>query len=294
MSTVGAAGRMAGQSCASRRPAGHRRRRRAGRRPGDQPAQRALPDRLHRVERSTVAARRRARPVRHRRPLHHPGRGAGARHRGAGRSGDRRGPGHRRRPWRSGTDRLRVARRHSRRSGGAGEGAGRGGGRGRGPRAGVDPAGRRGPSGDQGRRRDRVAAPRLRRRRPGAGRVGGRGGAAAGAYRARGRPGTGCPHAAAGRGGAVVRDDRRRRCQLGDPAPPARRHRAARRGFPEAGLRRHRRRLPLRHDPHPGARARGRLAARDLRAGRGRRRRPAGRRWRWAPTSSPSTQRPAT
>ena len=96
------------------------------------------------------------------------------------------------------------------------------------------------------------------------------------------------------RRGAVLRDDRGHRRQLGDPAPPARRHRAARRRLPQAGLRRDRRRLPLRHDPHPRARARRGLAAGDLRAGRGRRRRPAGPRWRSARTSSRSTPPPAT
>ena len=44
--------------------------------------------------------------------------------------------------------------------------------------------------------------------------------------------------------------------ELGDPAPPARRHRAARRRLPEAGLRGDRRRLPLRHDPDRRPRAR--------------------------------------
>ncbi|CAA9327580.1 MAG: Aminopeptidase YpdF (MP-, MA-, MS-, AP-, NP-specific), partial [uncultured Nocardioidaceae bacterium] len=66
------------QSCPSRRPPGHRRRAGSGRRPGHQPAQRPVPDRVHRLQRRAAPAHRRCRPVRHRRPLHHPGGRAGA------------------------------------------------------------------------------------------------------------------------------------------------------------------------------------------------------------------------
>ena len=136
--------------------------------------------------------------------------------------------------------------------------------------AGVGPPGGRGAAGDQGRRRDRGAAPGLRGRRPGAGRARRRGGAAARA----------APSCEVGRELDArmldPRAPRRRRfetivatgAELRDPAPPARRDGAARRRLPEARLRRDRRRLPLRHDAHRRPGARRRLAARDLRAGR--------------------------
>ena len=56
---------------------GPRRRGRAGRRPGHRPGQRPLPDRVHRLQRRAAACAPTATDrVRHRRPLHHPGRHA--------------------------------------------------------------------------------------------------------------------------------------------------------------------------------------------------------------------------
>ena len=68
---------------------------------------------------------RRRRPVRHRRPLHHPGRRAGARRRAAGRPRHRAGAGPRGGAPRGRPAGLRVPRPHRRRVRRAGEGAGR-------------------------------------------------------------------------------------------------------------------------------------------------------------------------
>ena len=78
--------------------------------------------------------------------------------------------------------------------------------------------------------------------------------------------------------------------ELGDPAPPARRRRAAPRRPGDHGLRRAGRRLPLRHDPHRGARARPPTGSASSTRWSARPRRPAGPRWlpaRRPPTSMP-------
>ena len=73
-------------------------------------------------------------------------------------------------------------------------------------------------------------------------------------HRSRGRARPGVPHAGARRGGPVLRVDRRGGPALGRAAPQPDRDPAARRRLREARLRRARRRLPLRHDAHGGAR----------------------------------------
>ena len=243
---------------------------RAGRRPRHQPAQRALPDRVHRLERRAAASRPTAADL-----FGTDGRyttqagGAGARRRAAGRPRHGAGAGPRGRA-RAGSGRLGYESHDVTVDGLAAlekvladAAAG-----------GRCPSWRR--SGARSRpcgrsrtttRSSRCAAPaRSPTRRWPSWPPRGRCGPAAPSCRSAGSSTPGC---CAGRRGAVLRDDRGHRRQLGDPAPPARRHRTARRRLPQAGLRRDRRRLPLRHDPHrrPGAR-RG-LAAGDLRAGRG-------------------------
>ena len=69
--------------------------------------------------------------------------------------------------------------------------------------------------------------------------------------------------------GPLLRDDRRRRPALRGAAPPADGRVDAPRRPGQDGLRRARRRLPLRHDPHRRARQGRRLAARPARARRG-------------------------
>ena len=131
--------------------------------------------------------------------------------------------------------------------------------------------------GGEGRRRDRLAAPGLRGRRPGP-RGADRGGRdPAGPDRTRGRARPGPADAGARR--RAIRHSRRssRPGQQRHPAPPADRRGPGHRRLRQTRLRRHRRRLPLRHDPHVRARVAGGLAAGDLPACRSRPRRPAGR-----------------
>ena len=228
---------------------------RAGRRAGHQPGQRPLPDRVHRLQRRAAGAHRRRRPVRHRRPLHHPGRQRGARrsscsidrgHRaGAGRAGGRGGvrrlgfeahdvtvDGHGalQQAWPTAASARRAGQLRRR-----GRGAARG----------------------QGRRRDRRAAPGLRGRRPGAGRA---------ARRGRLRPGRTEREVGreldarmldAGRRRPVLRHHRGDRPELARSRTTGPTDRAAARGdFAQDRLRGDRRRLPRRHDPHLRARAR--------------------------------------
>ena len=216
---------------AARRAAGDRGRAWAGRRPGHQPAQRPLPDRLHRLQRGAAGARRSAPPTPTSSP---PTAGTPPRPRRRRPTSSCSSTAPPCRPWPRGAVRgrrrpagLRVARGDRRRGtplcGGCWPRPPAAGPR----RAGLDPARGRGAARGQGRRRDRRAAAGLRGRRPGAGRAGRRGGAAAGPHRAAGRPRARRADAGARGRGAVVRDDRRRRRELRDPAPPPGRDGAA-------------------------------------------------------------------
>ena len=278
----------------TRRPtgasAGDRGRARAGRRPGHQPAQRPLPDRLHRLQRRAAGAHRRRRPVRHRRPLHHAGRHPGARRRAAGRPGH--GPALARAAVRRGTGRLGYESHDVTVDGCA-----------RWRRCWPTPAagaGARVASGAPSRRSGRSRTTTRSRRCAGPAR------SPTGRWPSsppRARCGPGAPSCEVGRElDARMLDAGRRGAVASRRSSPPAPNSAIPHHRPDATVLRDGDFLKLDFgatvDGYHSDMTRtvvlghaGRLAARDLRAGRGRRRRPAGRRWRSAPTSSPSTRR---
>ena len=214
-----------GSPSASRAAAGGRRPSGPGRRPRHEPAQRALPDRLHRVQRVLLLPRRRRRRARHRRSLHDPGRHAGARRRAADRPrhgvGGPAGRAPRRRRLGFESHEVTVDGYAGLEKVLADEASGR-------RRSWSASSGRSrtcGPSRTRARSSRCGARARWPTRRWPSSPPKERCGQGAPSCRSAASSTPACSRSAPTSG--VVRDDRRDRRQLGDPAPPPRRHRAA-------------------------------------------------------------------